>query len=234
MMAMVGSTPTRFRQSLKFPSVFGFHSRPRIEFTRGSAPRPSIIRKIGQISNTDVYSSEPDVHEACVKEAWVREESGKSVGRRGRKVKSTWLAVLLLSSLAPVMWTQETRPEEANAARVLAMESLWNQAELQKDVKALDQLLSDKFIYVDVDGSLKTKPEFLKGVKNPPEHIGTIASESLAAEVYDSTVVVSGIYREKGTNHGNAYSRRGRFTDTWVKQGKSWLCVASQSTLIQK
>jgi ketosteroid isomerase-like protein len=174
------------------------------------------------------------VQEACVKVAGVREESGESSGRRGRNLKSTLQAVLLLSFLASSTWAQETRPKEENAARVLAMESLWNQAELQKDVQALDQLLSDKFIYVDVDGSLKTKPEFLKGVKNPPEHIGTIASESLAAEVYDTTVVVSGIYREKGTNHGTAYSRRGRFTDTWVKQGKSWLCVASQSTLIQK
>jgi ketosteroid isomerase-like protein len=174
------------------------------------------------------------VQEACVKVAGVREESGESAGRRGRNLKSTLLAVLLLSFLASSTWAQQTRPKEENAARVLAMESLWNQAELQKDVQALDQLLSDKFIYVDVDGSLKTKPEFLKGVKNPPEHIGTIASESLAAEVYDTTVVVSGIYREKGTNHGTAYSRRGRFTDTWVKQGKSWLCVASQSTLIQK
>jgi hypothetical protein len=31
---------------------------------------------------------------------------------------------------------------------------------------------------------------------------------------------------------GKPISRRGRFTDTWVKQNGTWLCVASQNTLI--
>jgi hypothetical protein len=43
---------------------------------------------------------------------------------------------------------------------------------------------------------------------------------------------VTGVYREKGTYKGKPYQRRGRFTDTWVKQKGTWQCVASQSTLI--
>lgn len=56
----------------------------------------------------------------------------------------------------------------------------------------------------------------------------------MIAKAYQNTVVVSGTYVEKGTVNGKPYSRRGRFTDTWIKQGASWYCAASQSTLIQK
>jgi ketosteroid isomerase-like protein len=50
--------------------------------------------------------------------------------------------------------------------------------------------------------------------------------------MYGDAAVVTGIYREKGTDRGKPYQRRGRFTDTWVKQSGTWQCVASQSTLI--
>lgn len=46
------------------------------------------------------------------------------------------------------------------------------------------------------------------------------------------SAVVTGIYREKGVCNGKPYVRRGRFTDTWVAQGGTWVCAASQSTLI--
>jgi len=50
--------------------------------------------------------------------------------------------------------------------------------------------------------------------------------------VYGNSAVVTGVYREKGVKNGRPYQRRGRFTDTWVYQSGSWVCVASQSTLI--
>jgi len=56
----------------------------------------------------------------------------------------------------------------------------------------------------------------------------------MTAHVYGDAAVVTGIYREKGISKGKAYSRRGRFTDTWVKENGTWMCVASQSTLMSK
>jgi hypothetical protein len=54
----------------------------------------------------------------------------------------------------------------------------------------------------------------------------------MTAHIYGDSAVVTGIYREKGMNKGKPYLRRGRFTDTWVNQNGTWVCVASQSTLI--
>ncbi len=38
---------------------------------------------------------------------------------------------------------------------------------------------------------------------------------------------------DTGATKGKPYTRRARFTDTWIKQNGQWKCVASQSTLIQ-
>ena len=154
----------------------------------------------------------------------------------GKSISWRLFQFLLLATVILVRTStdaQEQSPQDPDAVRVLALETLWNQAEVDKDTSALDHLLADDFIYVDIDGSLKNKPEFLGNVKKPPEHIGSIGTESSITRVYPETVIVSGTYHEKGTLNGKGYYRRGRFTDTWVRKGTSWMCVASQSTLIQ-
>jgi len=129
---------------------------------------------------------------------------------------------------------QEASGDEALSAKVRSLETLWNQAEVNKDTQSLDHLLADSFIFVDVDGSLRNKPQFLISVTDRTEHITSIRNESMLDWVYENAVIVTGTYEEKGTSKGKPYSHHGRFTDTWVKRGSGWLCAASQSTLIQK
>jgi ketosteroid isomerase-like protein len=51
---------------------------------------------------------------------------------------------------------------------------------------------------------------------------------------HGDTVVVIGSTHEKGTAKGKSYEHHGRFTDTWIKRGAQWLCIASQLALIPK
>jgi Domain of unknown function (DUF4440) len=101
-----------------------------------------------------------------------------------------------------------------------------------KDAKTLDSLLDSTLAYIDYDGALMDKAKFMASVKAPSLHPEQIVNESMTAYMYGDSAVVTGIYREKGVKNGKHYSRRGRFTDTWVNQGGTWLCAASQSTLI--
>ena len=153
-----------------------------------------------------------------------------------RMTVKAWLTyrVLLLATVMPVAAMHAQSAQDSDSARVLALETLWNQAEVAKDASALDHLLAEDFTYVDIDGSLQNKAQFLNGIKHPVEHIEVIGNDSLKAHVYHDTVIVSGTYHEKGTLNGKAYVHRGRFTDTWVRQGSSWMCVASHSTLMQR
>src|SRR6266496_2089578 len=99
---------------------------------------------------------------------------------------------------------------------------------------SLNQLFAETFIFVDIDGSLQNKAQFLASVSDRSEHIDSIRSESMLSHVHGDTVIVTGIYHEKGTLNGKAYYHHGRFTDTWIRDGSAWLCAASQSTLMQK
>jgi hypothetical protein len=44
--------------------------------------------------------------------------------------------------------------------------------------------------------------------------------------------VVVGIFRVKGMDKGKPYTRRERFTDTWVKVNGTWQCVVTTSILM--
>lgn len=120
----------------------------------------------------------------------------------------------------------------AEKTKILALENAWNQAEEDKDVTALDSLLDPTLVYIDYDGSFMDKAQFMASVPAPSLHPEQIVNESMSANVYGDSAVVTGIYREKGTRNGKTYLRRGRFTDTWVYRNGTWTCVASQSTLI--
>src|SRR5207253_1603482 len=100
------------------------------------------------------------------------------------------------------------------------------------DPSALAPLFEDTLVYVDYDGSLMNKAEYLRSVANPVSKPDHIRDEGMKVHVYGSTGIVSGIYRETGKEKGKPYARRARFTDTWIKQSGQWKCVASQSTLI--
>jgi len=87
-------------------------------------------------------------------------------------------------------------------------------------------------VYTDYDGSFMNKSEYMKWVAAPQQKADHLYDEGLSVQVYGDAAVVTGIYRESGTNKGKPYVIRSRYTDTWIKQKGVWLCVASHSTLI--
>ena len=53
------------------------------------------------------------------------------------------------------------------AGRILALEKVWNRALEEKDTKALDMLLSNTLVSIDIDGSIQTKSEFWQASSLP-------------------------------------------------------------------
>ena len=147
-------------------------------------------------------------------------------------MRASMAVVILLLAICLPAAAQSTADVEAERTRILALENAWNRAEEHKDVKALDGLLASTLVYIDYDGTFMDKAQFMASIKAPSLHPEQIVNESMTAHVYGDSAVVTGIYREKGVAAGKPYLRRGRFTDTWVYQNSTWVCVASQSTLI--
>jgi ketosteroid isomerase-like protein len=140
----------------------------------------------------------------------------------------------LLAACAVFGITQEARKPSGEEGRIIALESAWDQAEQNRDVNALSNLLGDNLVYVDYDGSLSNKEQFLASIKSGGITTEQINNEGVTVRLYnnDSIAVSTGIYRDRGVEKGKPFSRRGRFTDVWINQGGNWKCIASQSTLI--
>ena len=144
------------------------------------------------------------------------------------------LPVLLIVLATSPFNARSTAQSDPDRDRILSLENAWNQAVQQKDAAALRMLLAPDLIYVDYDGSLMNKVQYLASVQASWQHPAHIVNESMTVHHYGSVAVVNGLCRESGMRKGKPYALLERFTDTWVLRGDSWLCVASHSTLMSQ
>ena len=138
--------------------------------------------------------------------------------------------VLFLAS--GFLFAQHTSAPAGEEGHLIALETAWNHAEQSKDAHALDQLLAESLVYIDYDGTLMNKKEYLASTLKNDVQGEQINNDGMTAHIYGNAAVVTGTYRDKGVEKGKAFLRRGRFTDTWIYDRGAWQCVASQSTLI--
>ena len=143
----------------------------------------------------------------------------------------SFLPVVILL-LAAGLTAAQQRSMSDEGGRVMALENAWNHALEVKDTKALDMLLANTFVSVDIDGSISSKSEFLASIKSPDYQPSQAVTEQSNVQVYGDVAVVVGVFRIKGTEKGKPYVRRERFVDTWIKLHGAWQCVATTSTLI--
>jgi len=139
---------------------------------------------------------------------------------------------LLLSGL--LMARDPANDGTADASKLIALENAWNQAQLHHDAKALNNLVSDGFVYTDYDGTVMNKAEFLADLKDPNYHATLIANDEARVISYTNAAIVVGTYHSKGTYKHQPFDHYGRFTDTWLYQNNKWQCVASHTNLIKK
>ncbi len=139
--------------------------------------------------------------------------------------------VCLLSLFAPA---QDASDRDAGS-KIRALETVWDRAEEKGDVGALDLIFDNTMIYVDEDGALLTKKQFLnRVVKESGTDVQWLSTSIVSVKVYGDTAVVVGNYTVKGAHGGKPHQWAGRFIDTWTVKAGIWLCVVAQSTPIPR
>ena len=106
---------------------------------------------------------------------------------------------VLLAAVVVAMAQQKSMSDEGG--RVLALEKAWNLALEEKDAKALDMLLANTLVSVDIDGSVASKSEFLASIKAPDYKPSQVITEQTRVQVYGNAAVVTGTFRVKGTEN---------------------------------
>jgi hypothetical protein len=114
------------------------------------------------------------------------------------------------------------------------MEHLWNEAQVNRDSRALDAMIGTEFVNTEYDGEVSDKNKFLADIKDPHFDINSLTIQDLKVSMYADSAVVVGTYRTKGSYQNKPYEHLGRFTDTWVFTEGRWQCVASHTSLLKK
>ncbi|HTW57221.1 MAG TPA: nuclear transport factor 2 family protein [Terriglobales bacterium] len=136
------------------------------------------------------------------------------------------LALLSIASAA-----QQTDPREA---KLMVLERMWNEAQVNRDAQALERLVSSRFVNTEWDGSVSDKQRFLADIKDPLYKPSIATIQDVKMNFFGDTAVITGIYHTAGTYQGKPYDHLGRFTDTWILDLGTWQCVASHTSLIKK
>lgn len=146
-------------------------------------------------------------------------------GMKSSAVRLVWLLILVG---ACVHARAQDADEGGVRSKVLALEHAWNQAEAFNDLKALDSIFDNRLVYIDSDGTLMTKAEFLSHVKS--SHLQQVITQSMTVQVFGDMAIVTGVYLVKEFKGGKSIQHRGRFVDAWVRKDQTWVCVAAEAT----
>ncbi len=134
--------------------------------------------------------------------------------------------LMAVTSFAP------TPNVESHESTLIALERMWDQAQVSQDVSAMEDLVADRFINTEWDGVVTNRAGFLADIKNPRLKPTFTSIEAVQVNLYGDTAIVIGTYHTKGSHLDKPYDHRGRFTDTWILTNGKWRCVAAHASLI--
>jgi ketosteroid isomerase-like protein len=140
---------------------------------------------------------------------------------------------LLLAGAALGQAGQKSK-DDSQETKLIFMERLWNEAQVNRDARALDAMLGANFVDTEFDGEVSDRVKFLADIRDPEFNLTSLNIQDTKVSMYGDSAVVVGAYRTKGTFQGKPYEHVGRFTDTWVFSDGRWQCVASHSSLVKK
>ena len=104
---------------------------------------------------------------------------------------------------------------------------------IKSDAPALDQLLSDEFMLIDVmSGSEITKPVLLSAIASGQLKFESIEPAENRVREYGTVAVVTGRTRMRGEFTGVPFAVSSRYTHVFIAQHGRWCLVAAQGTQI--
>jgi len=155
------------------------------------------------------------------------------VGKRSGSTITNGVVFCLLVALCAFAQVRK-EVSSAETAKLVALERMWNQAQVVRDATAVASMIGDRFINTEWDGEVSDRGKFLADFADPKFQPSIMSIYDVKVEMYSTTAVVTGIYHTKGTYGAKPYEHFGRFTDTWIFQDGKWLCVASHTSLLKK
>jgi ketosteroid isomerase-like protein len=140
--------------------------------------------------------------------------------------RTRWLLfVMLLAVSASASADAQTAKQ-----RIAALEDQWIQAAIHRDAAAFERLLHRAFVYTE-DDRLYTRAQLIKEMSTGSDTVTSGRNEDMVVRVEGDVGIVTGWLVLVGRSGGRPFTRRYRYTDTWVKDSGRWRVLAAQDYL---
>jgi hypothetical protein len=148
-----------------------------------------------------------------------------------RSLSYTLLIVAALGSRAQAQAT----PKSGDAVRreILRLEDSWASGLVKRDGALFRRLLAPGFVYTE-DDKLISRDALLRDITAGSDTVTAAHNEGMEVHRFgETTAVVTGWLIVSGRSKATQFTRRYRFTDTWVKLKGTWQIVAAQDYLVK-
>lgn len=145
--------------------------------------------------------------------------------------------MLLLAAVSALLAVASPAVSDAARAEItrtlVGLEADWIAVYASHDLAPLERLIADDFVATLADGTLRGKREHVESYKADFETLASVTSADVAVHVYASDVaVVTGAYTATLREPKGAFPGRYRYTDTWLKRGGVWRCIATHENAL--
>jgi ketosteroid isomerase-like protein len=118
--------------------------------------------------------------------------------------------------------------------QLIKLEDEWNDAMVKRDLKTLEAMLADDYLFVDYTGEITPKTDYLANMKSGDDIVTAAASDQYRIRIYGDTALVTAHWKGAEMSKGKDLSGQYRYTDVWVRHGDNWRCVLTHDTKIQE
>src|SRR5580658_1813563 len=118
---------------------------------------------------------------------------------------------LLLALISLSQAAAQKSKDDSQETKLLIMEHLWNEAQVNRDAGVLDAMIGSQFINTEYDGEVSDKAKFLADIKDPQFKPTILTIQDVKVSMYADSAVVVGIYHTKGMYQNKPYEHFGRF-----------------------
>jgi uncharacterized protein DUF4440 len=168
------------------------------------------------------------------KKSAVKAESSPAATPEKPPAKTTVKPAAKAEQTAVAETTDGGGDRRADVAKLKALEKEWEAS--FSDPAVIEKSVADDFMGTSPVGKVITKRSLLREARSSSAPAPATVAHDLDVRFYgaDIAVVVGGAKQTNKDKAGKKIVHNFRFTDTWVKRGGQWQCVASQSVLLQK
>jgi ketosteroid isomerase-like protein len=129
------------------------------------------------------------------------------------------IALSLGATAAPGS-SEATVPAEL-AARVHA----YDEAQINGDKAALEDLVADDYVLLNSRGQRQTKADLIRDYTKPGFKLEPFVVEEPVEIVWKDGAVMGGVARVRGVDDGQPFDLRLRFSDIWAKREGKWRVI---------